>query len=76
MKVLRRRLTWYRLLDSGRHDDVDGEIEDERAALQRAARLADFYRHPLRVVRWSMVVWVARSLPQSRQCRQRGWIGN
>lgn len=76
MKVLRRRLLWYRLLDSGRNDEADGETEDERAAFQRAARLADFYPHPSRYCPWSMVVWAARSLPQSRQCHQRGWIGN
>lgn len=50
MNVLRRRLTWYRLRDPGRHEDIYGdEIDDELAAFQRAARLADFYQHPIEV---------------------------
>jgi hypothetical protein len=48
--VVRRRLTWYRLRHPARHDQVFGdEIDDEQAALQRAARLADFYQHPIEV---------------------------
>lgn len=50
MNVLRRRLTWYRLRDPIRHNLVYGdEIDDEWAAFQRAAKLADFYRQPIEV---------------------------
>lgn len=50
MNLLRRRLTWYRLRDPSRHDHVYGdEIDDEWAAFQRAARLADFYQQPIEV---------------------------
>jgi hypothetical protein len=50
MNFLRQRLTWYRLRDPDHHDEVFGdEIDDERAAFQRAAKLADFYQHPIEV---------------------------
>jgi len=50
MNVLLRRLTWYRLRDPERHDQVYGdEIDDEWAARRRAARLADFYQRPIEV---------------------------
>jgi hypothetical protein len=43
-------LTWYQLRHPVRHDQVFGEqIGDERGALRRAARLADFYQHPIEV---------------------------
>lgn len=48
--LLRRRLVWYRLRDPSRHDEVFGdEIDDRDAAFRRAARLADFYQHPIEV---------------------------
>jgi len=50
LSALRRRLTWYRLRDPAHPDQVFGdEIDDRRAALRRAARLADFYQHPIEV---------------------------
>jgi hypothetical protein len=50
MKVLRRRLSWYRLLDSSRNDDVDGETEDERAAFQRGGEAGRLLPAPIEVV--------------------------
>lgn len=48
--AVRRRLTWYRLRHPACPDQVFGdEIDDQRAALLRAARLADFYQHPIEV---------------------------
>jgi hypothetical protein len=50
VNVLVRRLTWYRLRHPDHHDEVFGdEIDDEQAAFQRAAKLADFYQHPIEV---------------------------
>jgi hypothetical protein len=50
MKELTRHLTWYRLRDPGRPDNVYGdEIADERLAFQRAAKLAGFYQQPIEV---------------------------
>lgn len=50
MNVLRRRLTWYRLRDPLNRNEVYGdEIVDEWTAFQRAAKLADFYQHPIEV---------------------------
>ena len=50
MKELKKHLTWYRLRDPGRPDNVYGdEIADEQLAFQRAAKLAGFYQQPIEV---------------------------
>jgi hypothetical protein len=50
MKELKKHLTWYRLRDPARPDNVYGdEIADEQLAFQRAAKLAGFYQQPIEV---------------------------
>ena len=53
MKELKKHLTWYRLRDPARPDNVYGDGIRRAAAFQRAAKLAGFYQQPIEAAGWS-----------------------